>query len=134
MYCGSNYPYGRSKVLDIFIIFGTILALIFLFAGKKLFSGWAYFLAAFLFLVIGMGIFVTGYQTYDNAPITITETTSTVSIISFELLTTNPVLEGTPDQQIVFVFAIFYIVLTLILVFMSIEQSMANKAAKETEA
>ena len=120
-------------MLDIFIIMGVILALFFLVVGKKMFSGWAYFIAAILFLVIGMGLFVTGYQTSDNAPITITETTSTITTITFELTTTNPVLEGTPDEQIVFVFAIFFITLTLILIFLAIQQNMANKAAKETE-
>ena len=120
-------------MLDVFIILGTILALIFLFAGRKFFSGWAYFISAILFLTIGMGIFVTGYQTFDNSPITITKDSSIITTITFELTTTNPILEGTPDQQIVFVIAIFYTVLTLILIFLAIEQNIKNKAAKDEE-
>lgn len=118
-------------MLDTFIILGSVLAIIFLFAGKKWLSGWAYFIAAILFLTVGMGLFVTGYQTFDNAPITISDANSTSTIITFELLTTNPVLDGTPNEQIVFVIAIFYITLTLILVFLAIDQRTKNKAAKE---
>lgn len=119
-------------MLDVFIVFGTFLALFFFLVGAKFLSGWAYFISAVTFLVMGTGIFTTGWQTQDNATITITDISSSVTEVTYGTTTFNPVLDGTPVEQIVYLFALFFITLSLILIFLAIQQRTRNKDAKET--
>ncbi len=118
-------------MLDVFIVFGTFLALFFFIVGIKFLSGWAHFISAVIFLTVGTGIFTTGWQTQDNATITITDISSTVTEVTYGTTTFNPILDGTPVQQIVYVFAIFFITLSLVLIFLAIQQRTRNKDAKE---
>lgn len=117
-------------MLDVFIFFGTILALVFFGIGKRLTSGWGIFIASVLFLVIGMGIFVSGWETQDKAPITITKISGNVQEITFGTTTFNPIIDGTPVEQIVNAIAIFYVGLGLILTFLALQETMKNRDAK----
>lgn len=118
-------------MLDVFIIIGSFLAILFFLVGKRWHSGWAHFIAAVLFLTMGAGIFTTGWETQENALITITEISSTVTEVSFGTTTFNPILDGTPVQQIVYTIAIFYMTLGLILIFLAIDERNKNKDSKE---
>ncbi len=80
---------------------------------------------------MGTGIFTTGWQTQDNATITITDITSSVTEVTYGTTTFNPILDGTPVQQIVYLFAIFFITLSLVLIFLAVQQRTRNKDAKE---
>lgn len=119
-------------MLDIFIIFGTILALLFGLYGLSKNLGWPTVIGAILFLVIGMGIFVTGWETYLGGNVTITSDGDT-DTVSYSPQVFNPVLEGNPNEQVVYSVAIFYLGLALIGVFLAIREALENRLAQKSE-
>lgn len=118
-------------MLDVFIFIGTFLALFFVIVGQKWFSGWAFFISAVLFLVIGMGVFVTGWETQSKSPILIQDINASAQQITFEVNRFAPDLGGDPVSQLVYTIAVFYIGLSLVFIFLAIQQGTKNRDAKK---
>ena len=117
-------------MLDIFFFIGTILAFLFVLIGAKTYSAWGYFIALILFITMGIGLLTTGYDTYDNGAILISDLNSSATQVTFQTLTYTADLSGNASSQIVYVIGLFYIVLGLIFSFLAIKQAADNKSAK----
>jgi len=115
-------------MLDMFFIIGTILGFVFFLIGQKLYSSWGYFIALILFITMGIGLLTTGWVTYDNAGILLSDINSSATQITFQTTTFPADLSGDTSSQIVYVLGIFYIVLGLVFTFLAIKNTTANKA------
>jgi len=117
-------------MLDIFFFIGTILAFVFVIIGQKTYSAWGYFIALILFITMGIGLLTTGYETYDNGNILISDINSTATQITFSTITYTADLAGNAVSQIVYILGTFYIVLGLIFAFLAIKTAADNRAAQ----
>jgi len=117
-------------MLDVFFFIGTILAFLFVLIGAKTYSAWGYFIALILFIAMGIGLLTTGFDTYDNGAIIITDLNATVTQVTFSLLNYSADLSGNASSQIVYIIGLFYIVLGLIFSFLAIKQAADNKSAQ----
>jgi len=118
-------------MLDTFFIIGTILAFVFVLIGSKQSSAWGYFVALILFIVMGIGLLTSGWETHSNAPILVQDLNSSATIITFQITTYTADLYGTAVTQIIYVLGTFYVVIGTILAFLSMQIARENKIAKE---
>jgi len=116
-------------MLDMFFYIGTILGFIFFIIGQKLFSAWGYFIALVIFIVIGIGLVSTGWETYDNSPILINDFNANATQITFQTTTYDANISGTASNQMVYVIGHFYIILGLVFTFLAMKTASDNKEA-----
>ena len=116
-------------MLDTFFYVGTILALLFSIYGKTQLSAWGYTIAVALFIIMGISLMTTGWETYANATVTILDINADTSMITQGTLTYSPDLSGNSTEQIVYALGIFYVALGLIFTFLAASTAAANKSA-----
>lgn len=109
-----------------FIIYIAIIFLIF-FSYLGLTTN-KYFFTAFgtvISILIGIGLFTSGWQTYDVPNFVVTESGSITTIVG-ESLQILPSISGSAEQQLIFAFATFFVLLSI--VFISIVRTQRNES------
>ena len=112
-------------MLDIFIVPGIILALFLAVLGRNWKHEWPYYFAAGLFLIIGTGILMTGWETFQDGNIVITDTNATVTTVEFQKKIFPATIE---DNPILVLEGTVFTGLGLVFVFLGLAESRRNKA------
>lgn len=113
------------------IIIGSFgLALIFLIVGRLTTNSvGGLFAGAVLFILIGVGLLGTGWQTYDNAPIQI-DSSENPTVVTFTILTYPATLEANPT---LYFFGVACVIMALALILMSLREQRTNAIAKQVQ-
>lgn len=117
-------------MLDIFIIFALILAALFFIAGKRLKDFGVLLIAAALLFGTGFLVLDSGWETQNNAQITITDFNATTTLIDIGTTTFEATLE---ENSIVFAFAYALIAAGLVLALHALSLGLQRKAITELD-
>ncbi|MBR9701815.1 hypothetical protein GOV13_02745 [Candidatus Pacearchaeota archaeon] len=129
-------------MLDVFIILGLILGIFFLLLGKQWMHEWPFYLSAGIFLIIGAGILLTGWETFDlgNSFIiseVVTGTSGCVDTVDgfCELIQTQIKLfpATLEENPLLLLLGTIFVAFGLVFVFLGLEEAGRNKAAREME-
>lgn len=114
---------------DFLIFLGLVLAVIlFLFGfGRRLV--WPFYVTTAIFLILGAGILLTGWETYANGTITVTDTSATVSQITFAKVLYPATLETNP---LIWLLGLMCIALSLGSTFYALHEASLNATARRT--
>lgn len=126
-------PEGKP-MLDYLVYLAIGFTIFFSTLGFFRKSGGLYFVAALFFLISGIGILGTGWQTYSASSFTITDISSTVTVVTPTPLQTLATLNGTPEQQVVFGIGLLFIVMGVFVIYLSVLERQKNVAAVTTLA
>ena len=115
-------------MLDVFIGFAVLLGTLFFIAGKRLKDFGILLLAAVILFATGLIILDTGWETQNNAQITITDFNATTTIIDFGTTLFPATLEANP---IIFAFATALLAAGFVLALHALSLSQERKMIKE---
>ncbi|MFW6275103.1 MAG: hypothetical protein ACOC2M_00555 [bacterium] len=121
-------------MLDLFVFSGSILAILFAFYGNTQFKPWAIFFSAMLFIMIALGLLLTGYETYDHAPITVNRLNSETHTIEFSTNTHTPNINGNWDERILYIYSIVTLIVGAFMGVVAGREANYNRLAKNTKA
>lgn len=114
-----------------FVVYLSIFFAIFLFViAFKNQSDRAYFVTAVVFVIIGIGLFTSGWQTYDVPNYTITDVNADVTSITATPYQIIANIAGTGEQQMVFVLATFFVLVSLGCTGVGLNERRKNKFAE----
>ncbi|KKL58899.1 hypothetical protein LCGC14_2220700 [marine sediment metagenome] len=115
-------------MLDIFIWLGILLGIFFLLLGKHWMHEWPFYVSAGIFLIVGSGILLTGWETQENSPIIIQDINSTAQQVTFTVQSFDATIE---DNPILVLLGTVFVGFGLVFVFMGMEESGRNRAIRE---
>jgi len=125
-------------MLDIFIWLGIILGLFFLLLGKHWMHEWPFYLSAGIFLIVGSGILLTGWETFDQGEFIIQDVnTSQTGCFSnnANCILVQPRIVLFPatieDNPILVLLGTVFVGFGLVFVFMGMEESGQNRVVRE---
>lgn len=103
-------------MLDMIIYIGLILTAFFLFIGIANKRPLGYFIGAVFSILISIGLFTTGWQTYSSPTFNIV-TNGATTVVTPSPLTILADASGTMEQRTIFFVATFCVICTLLFVF-----------------
>lgn len=117
-------------MLDIFIWLGILLGIFFLLLGKQWMHEWPFYLSAGIFLILGSGILLTGWETQENSDIIIQDINATAQRVTFTVQQFPATIE---DNPILFLLGNVFVGFGLVFVFLGLGEAGRNKAVKDEE-
>ena len=130
-------------MLDIIIYVAIFFQIFILLFGLKEKSTHAFGIASVIFLIIGIGLFTSGFESYlisNNHLIQDVDTSFSgcndtedgiCQLVTKVLVSITPNIIGTANQQIVFVFATFSTLLSLAFAIIGLNERSKNIAARK---
>ena len=120
-------------MLDIFIWLGILLGIFFLLLGKHWMHEWPYYVSAGIFLILGSGILLTGWETQENSDIII-QPAPDINVGAERITFTVKLFPATLEENpLLLLLGTLFVGFGLIFVFMGMEESGRNRAVRERE-
>ena len=118
-------------MLDFVVFIAIFFAIIMFLVGFNKQNDKAYFIVAAIFVILGIALFTSGWQTYDVPNYTITDVNADVITITATPFQINANLAGTGEEQIIFALASFFVLMGLIATGVGYGERRKNKFAEE---
>ncbi len=115
-------------MLDIFIYLSLILGIFFLLLGKHWMHEWPYYVSAGVFLILGSGILLTGWETQENSDIIIQDINTTAQRVTFTVQSFPATIA---DNPILVLLGTVFVGFGLVFVFLGMEEAGQNRVVRE---
>lgn len=109
----------------IYICIAIVLSCFLIGVGKH--NEWAFGVAAAFLVIIAIGLFTSGWQTYSAQSLSLSYSGSQLQTVTPAPLQILPSATGTPEQQAVYGFAIFTLVSALACTLLSFREHTVNE-------
>jgi len=117
------------RVLDVFIYLGLALGLMAMFIGSKWMSAAPFYVATGLFLILGAFIITEGWETYENGDLNFDyDGNGDLNRVYFRTINYPATLEANP---IIFLLGNLFVAMSLINVFLGLDQARRNSAVSK---
>jgi len=116
-----------KKMLDFIVFIAIIFAIGMFIVGLNKQNDKAYFVSAAIFVVLGIALFTSGWQTYDVPNYTITDVNADIVTITATPFQITANIAGSGEEQIIFALASFFVLIGLVSMVVGYGERRKNK-------